>query len=266
MTIVNTNPTNYQAVGTFTTSSATAPADTGRLEATDYWVGSMLIPLTGVCAFQARQIKGFTVTTGVFSIDADRPFTAAPGLVAYAIVPFVYTMYEPTADSTSNVDMNDVIGNKTDTANTTADGVSSLMRYIKGILSQGNALKAGTAQEKATTIDLNQAAASYTLFTGTTQPVMLQSLVIRMSGGAVAGAVTSISIQTNDATPQILVTAAQGAVANLTDKAQLGWTGVCYLATGVLIQLTIAGGAAGVAKVCDGVCEYRAIVSGGYLA
>ena len=126
--------------------------------------------------------------------------------------------------------------------------------------------QAGVPQVKATTIDLNQAAGTYDLFTCATQPVMLSSLVIRMSGGAVAGAVTSISIQTNDATPQVLITAAQGAVANLLNQAQLFWSGnKAYLAVGQKIQLTIAGGAAGVAKVCDVVCEYESIVTGGTL-
>jgi hypothetical protein len=126
--------------------------------------------------------------------------------------------------------------------------------------------QAGVPQVKATTIDLNQAANTYDLFTCATQPVMLSSLVIRMSGGAVAGAVTSISIQTNDATPQVLITAAQGAVANLLNQAQLFWSGnKTYLAVGQKIQLTIAGGAAGVAKVCDVVCEYESVVTGGTL-
>ena len=126
--------------------------------------------------------------------------------------------------------------------------------------------QAGVFQVKATTIDLNQAANTYDLFTCATQPVMLSSLVIRMSGGAVAGAVTSISIQTNDATPQVLITAAQGAVANLLNQSQLFWSGnKAYLAVGQKIQLTIAGGAAGVAKVCDVVCEYESVVSGGTL-
>ncbi|GAH98830.1 unnamed protein product [marine sediment metagenome] len=35
---------------------------------------------------------------------------------------------------------------------------------------------------------------------------------------------------------------------------------------GKKIQLTIAGGAADAATVCDVIAEYRAVVSGGYLA
>ncbi len=125
---------------------------------------------------------------------------------------------------------------------------------------------AGVNQAKTTTIDLNQAAATYDLFTGTTQNVSLHKILIRMSGGAVAGAVTSISIQTNDATPQVLISAVDGAVANLTNEAQLSWTGNCMIEAGQKIQLTIAGGAAGAAKVCDVVAEYVSQAGGGYLA
>ena len=84
---------------------------------------------------------------------------------------------------------------------------------------------------------------------------------------AAGGALTSISIQTDDATAQVFFTAVQGAVANLTSEAQLGWTGAVLLDAGTLakVRLTIAGGATGVAYVCDVVCEYRAVVSGGTL-
>jgi hypothetical protein len=74
--------------GTFTTSSATVPADTSRTEANDYWKGHGLMPLTGTCAGQERPIRQYTVTTDVFTLD--EPFTAAPGLVAYVILTEVY--------------------------------------------------------------------------------------------------------------------------------------------------------------------------------
>lgn len=128
---------------------------------------------------------------------------------------------------------------------------------------------AGVAQIAATTIDLNQAAAPYTLFTGTTQDVVLEKLVIRMPNIVAGGALTSISIQTDDTTPQIFITAAQGAVANLVAEAQLSWApagGITLIKAGTLIRLTIAGGAHGVAYVCDVVAVCRAVVAGGNLA
>ena len=124
----------------------------------------------------------------------------------------------------------------------------------------------GRAQIAATTIDLDQAAATYDLFTGTTQAVVLESLNIKMPTGAAGGAITSISIQTDDATPGVIISAVDGAVANLTSEADLGWVGTLYITVGTKIQLTIAGGAHGAAYVCNVTAKCRAVVAGGYLA
>ncbi|GAI69275.1 unnamed protein product [marine sediment metagenome] len=126
----------------------------------------------------------------------------------------------------------------------------------------------GRLQVAATTIDLQQAAATYDLFTGTTQDVVVEKLLIRLPNVNVSDdvTITSISIQTNDTTPQVFISAADGAKVNLTAEAQLGYTGVVMVKVGKKIQLTIAGGAADEATVCDVICEYRAKVSGGYLA
>ncbi|GAI90682.1 unnamed protein product [marine sediment metagenome] len=126
----------------------------------------------------------------------------------------------------------------------------------------------GRLQVAATTIDLNQAAATYDLFTGTTQDVVVESLVIRMPAEAASAPLTSISIQTDDATPQVFIDSTAGDVANLTSEAQLSWTGATLIdaGTGAKIQLTIAGGAHGSEYICDVIAEYRAVVSGGYLA
>jgi len=127
----------------------------------------------------------------------------------------------------------------------------------------------GKQQIAKTTEDLNQAAATYDLFTGTTQDVLLESLLIRMPNIVAGGAITSISIQTDDTTPQVLLSAADGAVANLTAEAQLAWQNFnapILIKVGKKVQLTIAGGAHGVAYVCDIVAKVRAVTSGGYLA
>ena len=127
---------------------------------------------------------------------------------------------------------------------------------------------AGVAQIKATTEDLNQVAASYDLVTGTTQDVIVESLTIRIPVDCSddVGAFTGISIQTDDTTPQELVSVANGAKANLTAQSQLAWTGALRLEAGKKIQLTILGGASDDPTVCDIVVKCRAVVSGGYLA
>lgn len=133
-----------------------------------------------------------------------------------------------------------------------------LLQLLKGI-KESNA-------PASTTIDLNQATATYDLFTGTDQDVQVDSLIIRMPNIVAGGALTSISIQTDDATPQIFISSALGAVANLTAEAQLTSDDPILIKTGTKIQLTIAGGAHGVAYVCDVVVNYKAITQGGSLA
>ena len=78
--------------------------------------------------------------------------------------------------------------------------------------------------------------------------------------------ITSISIQTDDVTVSTLINSTDGAKANLTAEAQIAWTGKIYLKTGTKIQLTIAGGAADEATVCDVTVEYKALSNGGVLS
>ena len=154
-----------------------------------------------------------------------------------------------------------MLGTRWDAAGDLGTDIAAILAAIGGSTGQG------VLQVRNTTIDLNQAAATYTLFTVNAQDVVVEALVFRCPAAAAGGALTSISIQTDDATPQIFITAAQGAVANLTSEAQLAWTGAIMLDLGsaARIQLTIAGGATGVAYVCDVIALYRAIVAGGNL-
>jgi len=124
----------------------------------------------------------------------------------------------------------------------------------------------GRLQIAATTINLNQAAGSKHLFTGFLQDVVLEKLVLRMPNVDISGGgLTSISIQTDDAEPQIFVSPATGALVNLTPEAQVSWTGACLIKEWTEIQLTIAGAATGIACSCDVVAACRAVVAGGYL-
>lgn len=124
---------------------------------------------------------------------------------------------------------------------------------------------AGKLQIATTTEDLNQVAASYDLLIGTTQSVILEKLVIRMPTEAAGGAITSITIQTDDVTPSVIINSTDGAVANLTSEAQLSWTGAILIPVGTKIQLTIAGGAHGSTYTTIVVAQCRAVVAGGYL-
>jgi hypothetical protein len=158
-----------------------------------------------------------------------------------------------------------VAGGDTSSYDETTDSLEALRDRIDA-LETARPTNAGVLQEAATTIDLNQAAATYDLFTGATQPVILESLIISMPVGAAGGAITSISIQTDHATPQIIVDGTTGAVANLTSEAQIAWAGKIRVGVGKKIQLTIAGGAHGSEYICNVNAEYRAVVNGGTLS
>ncbi|MGA2462770.1 MAG: hypothetical protein ABSH06_00260 [Thermodesulfobacteriota bacterium] len=122
---------------------------------------------------------------------------------------------------------------------------------------------------KAATVDLKQAAGAHLLYTATTQNVWVNSLIIRLPNVNVSddvGAITGISIQTDDGTPQVLLAAALGVKANLTAEKQFICSTPILLVAGKKINLTIIGGAADDPTVCDVVAIYQAVVSGGYLA
>jgi len=124
----------------------------------------------------------------------------------------------------------------------------------------------GELQLVTNTVDLNQGVADYDLFTGTTAACYLTSLSIKQPTTVTAGALTSISIQTDDATPGVVISAEDGVVGNLLTESELVWTGRMRVDVGTKIQLSIAGGATGVAQVCQVVAEYVAIADTGYLA
>ncbi|MFA5377348.1 MAG: hypothetical protein WC455_16475 [Dehalococcoidia bacterium] len=124
----------------------------------------------------------------------------------------------------------------------------------------------GQVQVVQATESLNQAASAYDLLTGTTQAVLLEGLSVKMPAEAAGGALTSISIQTDNATPGVIISSTLGAVANLTSEAELSWTGFMLINVGTKIQLTIAGGAHGSAYVATVTAKYLAVVAGGTLA
>ncbi len=124
--------------GTLTLSSATVPEDNLRPEVNNYFRGCILMPTEGTCRFQPRRILESTIGTGIagtgiFTLDPNNPLTGLPGLVDYVIIGD-QAEFVPAADSVNNITPSDVIGNKTDTAIAAADNVSSIIRYLKGII------------------------------------------------------------------------------------------------------------------------------------
>lgn len=159
----------------------------------------------------------------------------------------------------------DTIGFAKESAGTGAvSAAKSLMAYVKQIVTQ-LLTGVGTVQIVQTTESLDQAATTYDLLTGTTQAVLLEGFSLKLPTGAVGGALTSVSVQTDDATPGVIISSTLGAVANLTSEAEISWTGCLLVNVGTKIQLTINGGAHGSAYVATFTAKYRAVIAGGTL-
>ena len=123
-----------------------------------------------------------------------------------------------------------------------------------------------TPEYYPTTINLNQAIGDYDLFTATDGAVVVEELILRCPAIIAGGALTSISVQTDTATAHTIISAALGAVGNLTSEAEITVTGAWLLEEGEKIQLTINGGAHGAAYACEVIADYNADVDGGSLA
>jgi hypothetical protein len=124
-------------------------------------------------------------------------------------------------------------------------------------------IKMATCNTLKETIDLNQAAASYDLFTIGSNDVMIYSLCVVIPSdltGAGAGALTAISVQSTDVVPVVFISAASGAKANLTSGKHLIYSGRDVVATTKKIQLTIVGGATGAAQVCEVFISYGGVL------
>ena len=76
---------------------------------------------------------------------------------------------------------------------------------------------AGRPQMKVTTVDLHNGAGAQDIATCATQEIIIDSLMFscRLDLSADAGAITGISVQTDETTPSIFISAANGIKANL---------------------------------------------------
>jgi len=126
----------------------------------------------------------------------------------------------------------------------------------------------GVAQIAVEPLDLDSTAVgSYHTLIATDQDIIIESLIFHstraLSGDA---GFTGISVETDDTTPQVFISEAEGVKANLTAESQLAWTGAVLLREGQYIDFSIYGGAvANAESLCQIVVGYRAVVSGGYL-
>jgi len=113
------------------------------------------------------------------------------------------------------------------------------------------------------TVSLNQVAGSYTCFTASGD-LFIDAVLIRIPDDLHAvETFTGISVETDDATPIVILSQANGVKANLTGNYVELYRGPSLTATGKKLNLTIYGGAAG-AHSAYVTAYWRPVASGSY--
>jgi hypothetical protein len=114
-------------------SGAANVRDADRVEADDWWNGQTVMLLSGAARGQKRPIGDFLAAS-----DDIIPAPAFDAAVAagdrYVILAHYNPIVTPAANSAANYLASDVVGRKDDTAIAVADNVSSIIRYLKGII------------------------------------------------------------------------------------------------------------------------------------
>lgn len=211
------------ASGTFTTDSATVPADTvlGGTKATNYYNGCILLPTAGACAYQPRRIKTFTTTTGVFTLEPETPFTGVPGLSTYIILSDVaitgfntIVPASPTAGSLYDILSIAAGGNTFDKSTDSLEAISDKITTVTTTLTAGVPQTATVTTVDASTTPWTIAA--HRLFT-VTGVVKIHEIFAIVSETVVegVGADNTLSIGTSDDVDLMIgVTVGDALVAN----------------------------------------------------
>ena len=160
---------------------------------------------------------------------------------------------------------NRFIGLSTDIKPTTVDTGATFLEYDSGLLyifdgSTWNVKGGEGVMNSYTTIDLNQAAAAYTLFTLADYAVEVLAVTAISPAdltGTAAGSLTAVSIQSTDTSPVEFISASAGAKANLSAGAHIQYFGNDVVAAGKTITLTIAGGATTASQIMPVYISYR---------
>jgi phage gp45-like len=115
-------------------------------------------------------------------------------------------------------------------------------------------------------IALDQAAANYSIMTATAQDLFLDAVIVHVPDDLTGeGTLTSIAIATDDVAPVVILSAGDGAIANLTGNFYKVFQGPAVTVATKILELTIAGGASSGGKVADITVMWRPLVAGGYM-
>jgi hypothetical protein len=142
------------------------------------------------------------------------------------------------------------------TVSTSISTVSTAVSTVGGLVA---VTKAGHPQAIRIEIDCQQNAGAHDIVSCSTHDVIVDSLI------ADAGAFTGISIEDNDTTSYEILSAINGAKANLTQFKKIIWTGALPLRVGYEMQFTVYGGASTNPGPCYVYITYHATEDGGIL-
>ncbi len=212
---------------------------------------------------QTRQITNYVSDTGVFTTAAftanveanDRVIVMHESVALFAL--HADADHSRVVDNSWLAQMLAVDGTIADYDDNTMSHEALNIDLDRIIVSTSNADRI-----TATTEDFQQVAGSYTLFTGTTADVVLLGLTLRNATVDCSDDAdfTGISIQTDDVTPAVIISQADGVKANLTSEATIGWDGGhagIYIKVGTIIKMTIYGAASDAACAPDIVAVYK---------
>jgi hypothetical protein len=151
-----------------------------------------------------------TFTHATYGLDKIKTETAAikakTDLIAGATL-VAADIAVPTADSTADVSVRDVVGRKTDTSNTTVGTTSSLMRYVKGILSRMDAAittrQADWGAIAGTKTNIDGTKTDTTAIKAKTD--LIGASVALEAGGNIATVVGYHAVPTADATTDVVI-------------------------------------------------------------
>ena len=241
-----------------TTTSAgnvggTTLIDSSLTQGTNYWINMAVLILSGNSIGQIRRISAFTTASGTITVDTAFATQIASG-TKYNILG-QYAITSGSGDAT--------LANQTLMLADIGDASTSTLGSLYAIL--GNpAVATTTYHVKEVSITSAANAGDVTVATVTTQPCIIDSIIIHadaaqtadMTTCAITGGASKVItfISTNDATQANL---------NAADK-QVAWVGAVRLAATKTIVISLPGTGATAVDLTISI-TYHAAVSGGYL-
>ena len=245
--------------------------DTSRTEADNYWNNMTILILGGASKGQSRKISSFSNATNTITVSSAFSTQILSGQ-KYVILPYI------ASTATSTLTQADILSDATPFAGANiasikaktdlipADIVTQLDTNIPNINTNTDPKVSGKLQVFTKTITSAANAGAVTIGTITTQPCVIESIIIHANAAQTADLTSCPITGAAGVISFIDATVATQANLNATDKEVAivyGSAGVSLKATKTLV-ITLNGTGATTVNL-DVIINYRATVSGGYI-